>query len=101
MTFGLTGWGGLVGLIPWIFVYCAMIGSINATAAGLTMQHFGHAAGMASALIGIFLYGGGTIASLLMGAVHAQTPLPMTALMCLFGVSGLLTYLLFRPPAPR
>ncbi len=31
-----------------------MIGSINATAAGLTMQHFGHAAGMASALIGIF-----------------------------------------------
>ncbi len=36
-----------------------------------------------------------------MGAVHAQTPLPMTALMCLFGVSGLLTYLLFRPPASR
>jgi DHA1 family bicyclomycin/chloramphenicol resistance-like MFS transporter len=101
MTFGFTGWGGLIGLIPWIFVYCAMIGSINATAAGLTMQHFGHAAGMASALIGIFLYGGGTIASMLMGAVDARTPLPMTALMCLFGLSGLATYLLFRPPAAR
>jgi len=25
----------------------------------------------------------------------------MTALMCLFGLSGLATYVLFRPPAPR
>ena len=56
---------------------------------------------MASALIGIFLYGGGFLASLLMGAIHAKTPVPMTALMCLFGLSGLATYVLFRPPAPR
>ena len=101
LLFGLTGWGGLVGLIPWIFVYCAMIGSINATAAGLTMQHFGHAAGMTSALIGIVMHGGGFLASLLMGAFNARTPVPMTALMCLFGLSGLATYILFRPPAPR
>lgn len=101
LLFGLTGWGGLFGLILWIFIFCAMIGVINPTAAGLTMLHFGHAAGMASALIGIFLYGGGFLASLLMGAIHAQTPVPMTALMCLFGVLGLTTYVLFRPPAPR
>ena len=83
---------------PGPFVYCAMIGSINATGAGLAMHHFGHAAGMASALIGIFLYGGGTLASALMGAfVTPTTPVPLTGLMALFGVAGVTTYLLFRP----
>jgi DHA1 family bicyclomycin/chloramphenicol resistance-like MFS transporter len=101
LLFGLTGWGGLWGLVPCMFLYCAMIGLINPTSAGLTMQHFGHAAGMTSALIGILLYGAGTLASLLMGAFPTPaTPMPMTALMCLFGVSGLGTYLLFRPRQP-
>ncbi|HWM60677.1 MAG TPA: multidrug effflux MFS transporter [Rhizomicrobium sp.] len=98
LVFGITGWAGLLGLLPWTFVYCAMIGSINATGSGLAMHHFGHAAGMASALIGIFLYGGGTLASALMGAfVTPATPVPLTGLMALFGVSGVATYLLFRP----
>jgi DHA1 family bicyclomycin/chloramphenicol resistance-like MFS transporter len=63
LAFGFTGWGGLLGLLPFTFVYCAMIGTINATGSGLAMHYFGHTAGMASALIGIFLYGGGTLAS--------------------------------------
>ena len=86
------------GLVPWTFVYCSMIGSINATASGLAMRDFGHAAGMASALIGIFLYGGGTLASLAMGSfVTPATPLPLTGLMAVFGLCGVVTYLLFRP----
>jgi len=98
LAFGWLGWGGLVGLLPWTVVYCAMIGSINATGSGLAMHHFGHAAGMASALIGIFLYGGGTLASAMMGAfVTPTTPVPLTGLMALFGVAGVTTYLLFRP----
>jgi DHA1 family bicyclomycin/chloramphenicol resistance-like MFS transporter len=97
---GLTGWGGLPALVVCMFLYCAMMGSTNPTSAGLTMHHFGHAAGMTSALIGIFLYGGGAIASLAMGAfLTPATPLPMTVLMCLFGLSGLITYVLFRPRA--
>src|SRR3954471_8825721 len=31
MVFGWLDWGGLLGLLPWTVVYCAMIGSINAT----------------------------------------------------------------------
>ena len=101
LCFGWLGWGGLVGLLPWTFVYCAMIGSINATGSGLAMHNFGHAAGMTSALIGILLYGGGTLASALMGAfVTPTTPVPLTGLMALFGVSGVTTYLLFRPRKP-
>jgi len=76
-------------------------GSINANGAGLALHHFGHAAGMASALIGIFLYGGATLASAAMGAfVTPTSPVPMAGLMALFGLSGVATYLLFRPRAP-
>jgi len=100
LLFGWTGWGGIFGLLPFMFLYCAMIGSTNPTSAGLTMQHFGHAAGMCSALIGIFLYGAGTLASLAMGAFPSPaTPVPMTGLICGFGLAGLATYLLFRPRA--
>ena len=102
LVFSLLGWGGLYGLLPWTFVYCALIGSINATGSGLAMRDFGHAAGMASALIGILLYGGATLASMAMGAfVTPATPLPLTGLMALFGTSGAATYVLFRPRPPR
>lgn len=100
LALGLTGWGGLWGLLPFMFLYCSMIGSINPTSAGLAMHHFGHAAGMCSALIGICLYGAATLASMAMGAFPSPaTPAPMTGLMCLFGMAGLATYLLFRPRA--
>jgi hypothetical protein len=52
-------------------------------------------------LIGIFLYGGGTLASMAMGSfVTPATPLPLTGLMAIFGLSGVVTYLLFRPRSP-
>ena len=57
-------------------------------------------AGMASALIGILLYGGGTLASALMGAFPTPaTSMPLTGLMAACGILGVSTYLLFRPHA--
>jgi len=101
ICFAFLGWGGLIALLPFTLVYCAMIGPINATAAGLAMRDFGHAAGMASALAGILLYGGGTLASMAMGAFPTPTTaMPLTGLMALFGFLGLGTYLLFRPRKP-
>jgi len=100
-AFGWTGLWGIYGLVPFMFLYCAMMGSINPTATGLAMHHFGHAAGMTSALIGIFLYGGGTIASLAMGAFpNPATAAPLTGLICLFGLTGLGSFLLFRRGKP-
>jgi DHA1 family bicyclomycin/chloramphenicol resistance-like MFS transporter len=101
LAVGLTGWGGLPALVCCMFLYCSMMGSINPTSAGLAMHHFGHAAGMASALIGILLYSMGALASLAMGGfAHPATPLPLTVLTFGFGVAGLVAYLLFRPRQP-
>lgn len=100
-AFGWTGWWGIYGLVPFMFLYCAMMGSINPTAAGLAMHHFGHAAGMTSALIGIFLYGGATFASMAMGAFpNPASAAPLTGLICLFGLTGLGSFLLFRRGQP-
>src|SRR5258708_7035267 len=101
LGFAFLGWGGLLGLLPFTFVYCGLIGPINATAAGLAMRDFGHAAGMASALAGILLYGGGALASMALGALFTpQNPGPPTGLMAPFRVFCVPPYLLFLPPKP-
>ena len=89
LLFAWTGWGGLFGLLPWVFLYCSLIGAVSPTASGLALMGFGSSAGMASALMGIIVYGGGTIASFVMGAFTPSTPVPMAALICLCGVSAL------------
>jgi len=105
LLFGWTGWGGLFGLLPWVFFYCSLIGAVNPTATGLALMGFGGSAGMASALMGILVYGGGTVASLAMGAFNPSTPVPMAALICLCGFSALAanyfwTAPVLEPPAP-
>ena len=106
LLFALKGWGGLFGLLPWLFLYPAMLGAINPTAAGLALMGFGESAGMASALMGIMIYGGGTIASMVMGAFNTTTAAPMTALMLFCALSALLVDLRYRkllasqPPPP-
>jgi DHA1 family bicyclomycin/chloramphenicol resistance-like MFS transporter len=105
VVFTLTGWGGLYGLLPWLFCYCGLLGAVNPTAAGLAMTGFGESAGMASALMGILLYGGGTIASMVTAWFNAESPLPMTGLMLAFAAAALATNLythklLARLPPP-
>lgn len=99
LLFGLTGWGGLFGLLPWLFLYCALVGAVNPTGSGLALTEFGQSAGMASALMGILMYGGGTLASLVMGAFTVTSPAPMAALICLCGLAGLAVNL-FATPKP-
>jgi DHA1 family bicyclomycin/chloramphenicol resistance-like MFS transporter len=105
LLFSWTGWGGLFGLLPWLFLYCSMIGAVSPTASGLALMGFGGSAGMASALMGLIVYGGGTIASLVMGAFTPSTPVPMAALICLCGFSALAANYFWsapvlEPPAP-
>ena len=100
LLFAVTGWGGLWGFVPFLFLYCSLIGVVNSTGGGLAMTQFGHSAGMASALMGLVMYGGGFLASLAMGAVTAETPVPLTALMCLFGLAGFVAAMKLKPFLP-
>jgi DHA1 family bicyclomycin/chloramphenicol resistance-like MFS transporter len=105
LLFSWTGWGGLYGLSPWLFLYVSMIGAVSPTASGLALMGFGGSAGMASALMGIIVYAGGTIASLVMGAFTPSTPVPMAALICLCGLCALAANYFWsapvlEPPAP-
>jgi len=100
LLFAFTGWGGLWGFVPFLFIYCALIGVVNSTGGGLAMTQFGHSAGMASALMGLCMYGGGTLASMAMGAVTAQSAVPLTALMCLFGLAAFVAAIRLKPFLP-
>ena len=106
LLFAWTGWGGLYGLLPFLFLYCSLVGAVNPTAAGLALMGFSQSAGMASALMGILIYGGGTIASTLMGAFNPATPVPLAALMLACVLGALAVDLHYRrllakmPPPP-
>ena len=105
LLFSWMGWGGLFGLLPWVFLYCSLIGAVNPTASGLALMGFGTSAGMASALMGIIVYAGGTVASLVMGSFTPESSVPLAALICLCGFSALAANHFWRapvlePPAP-
>jgi MFS transporter, DHA1 family, multidrug resistance protein len=105
LLFSWMGWGGLFGLLPWVFLYCSLIGAVSPTASGLALMGFGASAGMASALMGIIVYGGGTIASLVMGSFTPESATPMAALICLCGFAALAanhywSAPVLEPPAP-
>ena len=106
VLFAVTGWGGLYGLLPWLFLYCSLPGAVNPTAAGLALMGFGESAGMASALMGILIYGGGALASLAMGAFNPTSALPLAGLMLVCALLALSVDLYYRkllasqPPPP-
>jgi DHA1 family bicyclomycin/chloramphenicol resistance-like MFS transporter len=104
LVFAATGWGGFYGILPCTFIYCALMGVVNSTGGGLGMTQFGHSAGMASALMGLAMYGGGTLASLAIGAIVTRSPVPMTLLMCLCGIGAFIAAIRLKPlirrPAP-
>jgi DHA1 family bicyclomycin/chloramphenicol resistance-like MFS transporter len=100
LLFAWTGWGGLYGILPFTFLYCALIGVVNSTGGGLAMTEFGHSAGMASAMMGITIYAGGATGSMVMGAIHASSPVPLTLLMCLCGLGALLAAIRLKPFLP-
>ena len=98
LFFSWMGWGGLFGILPWVFLYCSLIGAVSPTASGLALMGFGASAGMASALMGIIVYAGGTIASLVMGSFTPDTPVPMAALICICGITALAANHFWRAP---
>ena len=84
----LTGAGSIGGIMAPLFVYIACIGFILPNSTALAMAPFRTNAGMASALLGTVQFTLGAIASTIIGLLHNQTPIPMSGLIAVCGVTS-------------
>jgi MFS transporter, DHA1 family, multidrug resistance protein len=87
----LVGGAGLPGLLPCLFVSVASIGLIVPNATALALTDYPHAAGKASALLGMLQFAFGALAAPLVGIAGRGTAVPMALLMAAFGVGALVT----------
>jgi MFS transporter, DHA1 family, multidrug resistance protein len=84
----LTGAGSMAGIMVPLFVYIACIGFILPNSTALAMAPFRANAGMASALLGTVQFTLGAVASTIIGLLHNQTPIPMSGLIAVCGVTS-------------
>jgi MFS transporter, DHA1 family, multidrug resistance protein len=92
-TLSLMVWLNLYNAIGLIFLFLCCQGFSFPNASALSMAPFKKEAGTASALMGAFQMGFGSLAAALVGILSNGTSLPMTAVMAGCAVLGLLTLL--------
>ncbi|GIP39378.1 Bcr/CflA family drug resistance efflux transporter [Paenibacillus sp. J31TS4] len=91
---GVLGAGLGVFLVP-LFLVVSSVGIVSTAGTSLALQRYGHAAGSASALLGLlsFIFGG--LISPLVGIAGSGTALPMIVLIAAAETAAVLLYLLF------
>lgn len=83
---------GLAAILCCLFLVVSSIGIASTSGTSLAMEHYGHAAGSASALLGLVSFIAGGIISPLVGLGGQGTALPMGALIAAAEVGALLCY---------
>jgi MFS transporter, DHA1 family, multidrug resistance protein len=96
----LAGGAGLAGVLPCLFVVVAAIGLVLPNAAALALTDYPHAAGSASAVLGVFQFGFGAAAAPLVGVAGTGTAVPMALSIALFGVAAPAALGVARRPGP-
>lgn len=97
----LVGGVGLPGILPCLFVVVATIGLVSPNASALALTDYPHAAGSASALLGLFQFGFGGAAAPLVGAGGRGTAFPMALVIALFGGGAIAATVVARRASPR
>jgi MFS transporter, DHA1 family, multidrug resistance protein len=87
---------GLYGTIAMIFLFLSCQGFSFPNSAALSMAPFTREAGSASALMGALQMGLGALAAAMVGLLNAHTPVPMTAVMAVCTIIGLIILILGR-----
>lgn len=87
-----TVYGGysIYGFTSLVFLFVAGHGIMSPNVTALSMAPFTKHAGSASALLGSFRLGAGAVVSALVSLLHNGTSLPMTAIMLLCSLTGLI-----------
>lgn len=96
-----TGFGGLLGLLPPLFICIAGYGLVAPNATAAAMAPYGRMAGSASALLGTLQFSVGALAGVLVGVLHNGTALPMAAMIAVCATAALLAFqmMALRPVA--
>ncbi|HLI92659.1 MAG TPA: hypothetical protein VKU83_03590, partial [Puia sp.] len=87
------GWLGLGPTILFLFVFLACLGFTNPNAAALSLAPFSKNAGTASALLGFFQLGIGTLASVAVSVFSTGTASPMVAVIAISSVLAMVILL--------
>lgn len=91
---------GLTALLIPMFVLIASIGMVMPNGTALALSGYAHAAGSASALLGVLQFGVGGIAAPLVGLTDTPSALPMAAVMCGLTLIAITLFALLTRPTP-
>jgi DHA1 family bicyclomycin/chloramphenicol resistance-like MFS transporter len=84
-----THWLGLPGVLVCMFLVVSSNGFVSPNAVALALDDFPHAAGSASALLGVLQFSVGAVAAPLVGVAGPHDDLPMGIAAAFFGASAL------------
>lgn len=90
---------GLPGILPPLFFVVSSLGIVGSSGTALAMEKYGHSAGSASALLGLFSFIFGAVFAPLVGIAGSNTALPMGIIIAITDVSALVFYLVLRKPS--
>lgn len=97
----LTGFGGIWGVLPPLFIAVASLGLTFPNSTAAAMAPFGDRAGMASALMGTLQFGLAALSGALAGHLHDGTAVTMAAVIACGGLAAtILLRVLVESPTP-
>ena len=97
LAVAITGVGGLAGIMLPLFFCVAVMGFVFPNTSAAAMASHPERAGLASGVLGTMQFAMGAIASFLVGALHAQSAIPLAAIICVTTVSGVLARRIIVP----
>ena len=95
LTMILIGAGLILILLP-LFVLVSSVGIVSTAGSSLAMENYGHSAGSASALLGLFSFVIGALVAPLVGLGGGNTALPMGLVIAVSEIGAISSYFLLR-----
>ena len=93
----ILGGAGLAAILTSLFVVVSSVGVVSTAGSSLAMENYGHSAGSASALLGLFAFVIGAIVAPLVGLGGGNTAVPMGIVIAVAEVGAILCYAILRP----
>ncbi|TGE32240.1 Bcr/CflA family efflux MFS transporter [Desulfosporosinus sp. Sb-LF] len=87
---------GLTAILPPLFIVVSSVGVVSTAGSSLAMENYGHSAGSASALLGLFSLLIGAIVAPLVGLGGSNTAVPMGIVIAVTEVGAILSYAILR-----